>query len=98
MYGVYAGIYEVKNPSCDSKKILLEAMDVEEDALNHFVALCGVNVVVPLEHPCWAKKWYFNQGGEIKTCAWWVEVVKASLDLTERYPNSNKGRIGFLDE
>ena len=47
-------------------KILLEAMDVEEDALNHFVALCGVNVVVQLEHPCWAKEWYFNQGGEKK--------------------------------
>ena len=43
-------------------------MDVEEDALNHFVALCGVNVVVQLEHPCWAKEWYFNQGGEKKTC------------------------------
>ena len=27
-----------------------------------------------------------------------VEVVKASLDLTGKYPNTNKGRIGFLDE
>ena len=28
----------------------------------------------------------------------WIEVVKASLDLTGKYPNTNKGRIGFLDE
>ena len=27
-----------------------------------------------------------------------VEVVKASLDLTGKYPNTNKRRIGFLDE
>lgn len=27
-----------------------------------------------------------------------VEVVKANLDLTGKYPNTNKGRIGFLDE
>ena len=27
-----------------------------------------------------------------------VEVVKASLDLTGKYPNTDKGRIGFLDE
>ena len=26
-----------------------------------------------------------------------VEVVKASLDLTGKYPNTNKGKIGFLD-
>ena len=27
-----------------------------------------------------------------------VQVVKARLDLTGKYPNINKGRIGFLDE
>ena len=27
-----------------------------------------------------------------------VEVVKANPDLTEKYPNTNKGKIGFLDE
>ena len=27
-----------------------------------------------------------------------VEVVKTSLDLTGKYPNTNKRRIGFLDE
>ena len=63
------------------------------DTKNHFVALCGVNVEVPLEHPCWAKKWYFNQGGEIKTCLWWVEVVKASLDLTGKNPITNNEDI-----
>ena len=26
-----------------------------------------------------------------------VELVKASLDLTGKYPNTNKGIIGFLD-
>ena len=31
--------------------------------------------------------------GAITYCG--VEVVKASLDLTGKYPNTNKGRIGF---
>ena len=70
MYGLYAGSYEVAIPSRASVKILLEAMDFEKDVLNHYVALCGVNVVVPLEHPCWAREWCFRQGGEIKTCPW----------------------------
>ena len=37
-------------------------------------------------------------GDTDKTMTDWVEVVKASLDLTGKYPNTNKGRIGFLDE
>ena len=57
----------------------------------HFAHTCSINMTIPrnvvnIEH--------ISKASNVNR----VAVDKASLDLTGRYPNTNKGRTGFLDE